>query len=96
MSTSPLFRLLPTSGYKHDVRKLTERSPRLLARVVQFLDALENDPTNQTGHHDIKKLTAVKHGEGQWRIRSGDYRLRYDIFGTDVVLYSFRHRKEAY
>ncbi|MBI3961397.1 MAG: type II toxin-antitoxin system RelE/ParE family toxin [Deinococcus sp.] len=35
-------------------------------------------------------------GAAQWRIRAGDYRLRYDIVGSDVVLYSFRHRKEAY
>jgi mRNA-degrading endonuclease RelE of RelBE toxin-antitoxin system len=38
----------------------------------------------------------LKPGEGQWRIRAGDYRLRYDIFGRDVVLYAVRHRTEAY
>jgi mRNA-degrading endonuclease RelE of RelBE toxin-antitoxin system len=38
----------------------------------------------------------LKPGEGQWRIRWREYRLRYDIFGSEVVLHSFRHRKEAY
>jgi mRNA-degrading endonuclease RelE of RelBE toxin-antitoxin system len=38
----------------------------------------------------------VKAGEGQWHVRWREYRLRYDIFGSEVVLHSFRHRKEAY
>lgn len=58
--------------------------------------ALSADPHNHTGEQDITKLTGVAQGEGQWRIRVGDYRLRYDIVGADVVLYSFRHRREAY
>jgi len=43
-----------------------------------------------------RKLAGLKPGEGQWRIRAGDYRLRYDVFGHDIVLYALRHRKEAY
>ena len=38
----------------------------------------------------------VPSGEGQYRIRIGDYRIRYDIIGTEVILYSFKHRKAAY
>ena len=38
----------------------------------------------------------VEPGGGQWRIRSGIYRLRYDVVGRDVVLYSVNHRREAY
>jgi len=38
----------------------------------------------------------MKAGEGQWRIRCRDYRLRYDIMGKDVALHTFRRRKEAY
>ena len=57
---------------------------------------LEDDPYNQSGRHKIKKLAVVKAGDGQWRIRFGDYRLRYDIVGNDVVLDSFRDRKDAY
>jgi len=96
MSVGPRFRLLPTSAYKRDVRKLTKRNRQLLTLVRDLLQVLETDPYNHSGQHDIKKLTHVPPGQGQWRIRSGDYRLRYDIFGDDVVLYSFSHRKEAY
>lgn len=90
------FRTITTPGYERDVRKRTKRNPALIAVVEELLDILEQDPYNQTRAHDIPKLTGVPQGKGQWRIRSGDYRLRYDIFGNDVVLYSFRHRKEAY
>lgn len=96
MTTTPPFRLLPTSGYKGDVRKLTKRNPALVVIVEELLDILEQDPYNHSRQHKIKKLTGVPLGNGQWRIRSGDWRLRYDIEGSDVVLYSFRHRKEAY
>jgi mRNA-degrading endonuclease RelE of RelBE toxin-antitoxin system len=96
MNALPRFHLLPTSGYKRDVRKLTKRNRQLLTLLSDLLKVLEIDPYNYRGQHDIKKLTGVPPGEGQWRIRSGKYRLRYDIFGNDVVLYAFSHRKEAY
>jgi len=57
---------------------------------------LGDDPHNRSGRHPIKKLVGLKPGEGQWRIRWRDYRLRYDIFGTEIVMHSFRHRKDAY
>jgi mRNA-degrading endonuclease RelE of RelBE toxin-antitoxin system len=90
------YTLLATRGYKRDLRKLLKRQPDLAGRLTALLQALEEDPLNTTTRHDIKKLAGVAEGEGQWRIRWGDYRLRYDVFETDVVLYSFRHRKEAY
>jgi mRNA-degrading endonuclease RelE of RelBE toxin-antitoxin system len=61
-----------------------------------LLAILRHDPYNRSRRHHIKKLTGGEVGEGQWRIRWKEYRLRYDILGRDVVLYSFRHRKEAY
>jgi mRNA-degrading endonuclease RelE of RelBE toxin-antitoxin system len=39
----------------------------------------------------------VRHKEtGGWRWRVGDYRIRYDIAGNDVVLHRVRHRREIY
>ncbi|HLG14650.1 MAG TPA: type II toxin-antitoxin system RelE/ParE family toxin [Blastocatellia bacterium] len=91
-----LFRMLATPPFERDVRKRLKRNPKLLIQVEEVLAILRKDPYNTTGHFNIKKLTAVAPGEGQWRIRLGDYRVRYDIFANDVVLYSFRHRKESY
>jgi len=64
--------------------------------MEELLAILRRDPYNRNGRHQIKKLTGCKTGEGQWRIRWKEYRLRYDSVEDDVVLYSFRHRKEAY
>ena len=93
---SAAFRLLPSSGYKRNVRKLVKRNRALLDLVKGLQKALEDDPHNRGQAHDIGKLTDVKTGEGQYRIRSGNYRIRYDIIGTDVILYSFSDRKNAY
>ena len=90
------FRTLTTPTFERDTRKILRRNARFLRMLERMLAALEEDPYNRSGKHDIKKLAGLKPGEGQWRIRAGDYRLRYDILGHDVVLYALRHRKEAY
>jgi len=40
------------------------------------------------------KLTSIK--IGHWRIRIGDYRIRYDIEGNKVILLRILHRKDIY
>ncbi len=90
------FRTRSSPSFERDIRKLSRRNPNLLLKVEEAAAILSDDPYNTTKAHSIKKLTGVRLGEGQWRIRIGDYRIRYDVFGSDVVLYSFRHRKEAY
>ena len=90
------FRTRSSPSFERDIRILTKRNPNLLLKVEEAAAILSVDPYNTTRRYHIKKLNAVRPGEGQWRIRIGDYRIRYDVFGGDVVLYSFRHRKEAY
>jgi mRNA-degrading endonuclease RelE of RelBE toxin-antitoxin system len=90
------FRTRPTPHFERELRKLTRKNPRLTAVYEKAITILEEDPHNNSRRYDIEKLEDVKPGEGEWRIREGDYRIRYDIFGRDVVLYSFRHRREAY
>ena len=93
--TAP-FRLLATPGYERDLRRNQKRHPNLTTVIKRLHNILLKDPTNRSRNYGIKKLKGIPEGKGQWRIRAGDYRLRYDIFKTEVVLYSFRHRKEAY
>ena len=84
--------------YRHprDFRKGSKANAALVGALEEPLRVLRNAPHNRTGQHNIKKLAGLKPGEGQWRIRWRDYRLRYDIFGEEVILHSFRHRREAY
>jgi mRNA-degrading endonuclease RelE of RelBE toxin-antitoxin system len=90
------YRVLTTSAFERQVRKVIGRNKKLVAFLEDLLAILAQDPQNTSGKYQIKKLSGLSPGEGQWRIRRGDYRLRYDIFEKDVVLHSFRDRKEAY
>jgi mRNA-degrading endonuclease RelE of RelBE toxin-antitoxin system len=90
------FRVLTTPAYERDFRTISRGCFSVVDAMEELLVILRRDPYNRSGQHQIKKLAGYKAGEGQWRIRWKEYRLRYDILGSDVVLYSFRHRKDAY
>jgi len=90
------FLISTTSGFVRDLKRILKRNPHLKKYIKELREILEVDPTNNTRQHNIRKLKDVSHGKGQWRIRKGDYRLRYDIEGNEVILYSFRDRKEGY
>ncbi len=90
------FRVLATPAFEREFRRSSKGNTALVKALDELLTVLAEDPPNRSGQHKIKKLAGVKSGEGQWRIRWREYRLRYDIFGADVVLHSFRHRREAY
>lgn len=51
---------------------------------------------NMTRQHQITKLVNVKVGHGQCRIRSGEFRLRYDVVGNEVIMFSFTNSEETY
>jgi mRNA-degrading endonuclease RelE of RelBE toxin-antitoxin system len=87
--------VLTTPSFDRDFRKILKSNPSLESALHELAAILSQDPYNRSGRHPIKKLTDIK-SDGQWRIRWREYRLRYDIYGADVVLHSFRHRKEAY
>jgi mRNA-degrading endonuclease RelE of RelBE toxin-antitoxin system len=55
------------------------------------------DPHNKSQKHQIKKLQGVSVGEGQYRLRSGRFRFRYDIAEREVVLlYCGLRREDTY
>jgi mRNA-degrading endonuclease RelE of RelBE toxin-antitoxin system len=89
------FRVLATPSFDRDFRKIAKTNPALESALHELAAVLGRDPYNRSASHPIKKLKDIP-SDGQWRIRWREYRLRYDIYGTDVVLHSFRHRKEAY
>lgn len=91
-----LYRTVTTAGFKRDVRRVARRNTALMVRLADAVVILENDPFNLSRRYNIVKLIGVKARQGQWRLRIGDYRIRYDVFGREVVLYTFRHRREAY
>ena len=90
------FRLVATPPFERSLKRLARKNLQITSMVEQMLVVLQEDPLNLSRKHNIKKLTNVDEGSGQWRIRSGVYRLRYDVIGHAVALYSINHRKEAY
>ena len=90
------FRVFSTAAFERSVRRLAKKNPGIPGMLERLLKILETDPLNTSRRHNIKKLTGIDAGDGQWRIRSGVYRLRYDIDGNTVTLHSINHRREAY
>lgn len=90
------YQIVITSYFARDFKQQSKRNPETLASITKAREILQKDPYNKNKQCNIKKLQGIKQGEGQYRLRLGKYRLRYDICGHDVVLYSFRHRKDAY
>lgn len=92
----PGYRVVSTSRFARDYRALIKRNPQVIPLIEAMIEALRQDPYNRGKQHKIRKLKGLKVGEGQWRIALGDYRIRYDIVGREVVLYTCKLRREAY
>jgi mRNA-degrading endonuclease RelE of RelBE toxin-antitoxin system len=79
------FRLVPTKTFLIDLPRIPSSLRRRTEAAIQEL--------NKDSFRG-RKLEAVK--TGQWRIRIGDYRVRYDVVGDDVAWHRIRHRKAIY
>ncbi len=78
-----------TPSFLRDLEALPRKEQK---RIVAALERLESEPFGPPPH--VKKLKGE--GVGEWRLRVGVYRVRYDVVRHDVVLYRVRHRKEIY
>jgi mRNA-degrading endonuclease RelE of RelBE toxin-antitoxin system len=90
------FKVLTTPSFERELKKLFKKNKEIFNIFYGIVEDLKNDPFNQDKARDIKKLTDVKPGEGQWRIHSGSYRFRYDVIKKDIILHSARDRKNSY
>jgi mRNA-degrading endonuclease RelE of RelBE toxin-antitoxin system len=88
------FKILATASFSRSLKKLAAKHPEIPEVYEGLLNVLQHDPLNLSHRHPIKKLTNIE--VGQWRIRAGVYRLRYDVSGDTVVLHSINHRSAAY
>jgi mRNA interferase RelE/StbE len=83
--TSKPYRLVIANRFTKDLRQL---DPQIRERILQALAKLEENPYQ--GEKVLVQET------GTWRLRVGDWRLRYDIVGEEVHLLRARHRREVY
>ncbi|MBI4504068.1 MAG: type II toxin-antitoxin system RelE/ParE family toxin [Chloroflexi bacterium] len=79
------FRVVIATRFGKDFRRL---HPEVQERVLDALASLEQDPYR--GERVVAKET------GTWRLRVGDWRIRYDIEGDEVHILRVRHRREVY
>jgi mRNA-degrading endonuclease RelE of RelBE toxin-antitoxin system len=91
---APTFSVLTTSHFDRLMKKLAPKHPELAERFEQTIAILSVDPFNKSGKYPIKKLVGVSAGEGQYRLRSGRFRFRYDVEGFEVVLHYCGLRRE--
>ena len=81
----PDYQLVISNRFRRDLRRFDAETYR---RVLDALERLQENP------HQGSQLTNVE--IGAWRIRVGDYRIRYDIDNDRILLYRVRHRRETY
>jgi mRNA-degrading endonuclease RelE of RelBE toxin-antitoxin system len=92
----PRYRVVVSPGLEREARQLRRRLPGVYAGLLEAVELLEVDPYNLQDRANIRKLVDVPAGEGQFRLRLGNYRLRYDVVGSEVILHSMRPRRESY
>ncbi|HYU17917.1 MAG TPA: type II toxin-antitoxin system RelE/ParE family toxin [Chloroflexota bacterium] len=83
--SSKRYRLVIARRFAKD---LSRCDPQVQERVLQALERLEQDPYR--GEKVLARET------GTWRLRVGDWRVRYDIVGDEVHVLRVRHRREVY
>ena len=91
------YSVVTTAHFDRLLKKLAPKHTDLVERFEEAIGILSLDPHNKSHKYPIKKLKEVAAGEGQYRLRSGRFRFRYDISGRDVVLlYCGLRREDTY
>ena len=92
---TPAFEVRTTAHFDRDFRGLLRQHRELVSRYARIIGILQTDPYNRTFSHPIKKLEGVAAGDGQYRIRAGRFRFRYDIEEKVVYLKTCELRREG-
>jgi hypothetical protein len=76
-------------------KALRKRNKEFNARYREAMTVRADDLYNHGRTHRIKKLVAVNPNDGQWLLRLGRWRFRYDIESFEVVLHACSLRDES-
>jgi len=75
-----------TDQAKADLRAIDKDTAlRILHALARYID---------TGEGDVKRLQDVEPPE--FRLRVGDYRVRFHDLGDSILILAVKHRREAY
>ena len=92
---TPAFSVRTDAHFERLARSLRKGHPDFTDRFAEAIAILAADPYNRSRSHAIKKLEGVDRGDGQYRLRSGRFRFRYDIYDKEVVLTYCGLRREG-
>jgi mRNA interferase RelE/StbE len=67
---------------------LTRNDVRQIPRIVAAVEALERDFSG-----DVRKLAGVGN---RWRLRVGNWRVRFQLDGDQIYILSVLNRRDAY
>lgn len=94
---TPRFSVLTVPAFERLARRLAAQHPEFTRLWSEAIEILEADPHNVGRWHGIVKLKGVPAGDGQYRLRLGRFRFRYDIAGREVrLLYCGLRREDTY
>ncbi len=73
------------------VRQLKRLTPDVRRRIQGVLELLSEDPRPPAA-------TQLVGGSGEWRVRTGDYRVIYEIHEQEILVLVLRmgHRRDVY
>ncbi len=73
------------------VRQLKKMTPDAKRRIQAVLELLSDDPRPPSA-------VPLVGGSGEWRVRTGDYRVIYEIADQEILVLVLRigHRREVY
>jgi mRNA-degrading endonuclease RelE of RelBE toxin-antitoxin system len=89
-----VYAVTATAHFDRLLKKLAPKHPELVERFEEALTILSSDAQNNSRRHPIKKLQGVSARDGQYRLRLGRFRFRYDIADHEVVLLHCGLRRE--
>lgn len=91
------FTVLVSPHFERLAKRLAKQNPEFPKQFQKAVAILNTDPYNRGGKHSILKLTGEQADNGQWRLRIGRLRFRYDIIDKTVELkYCSLRRENTY
>lgn len=91
-----MFAISITPHFERELKRISKQNKKIDELYEESLEILESNPLNVSRLYKIKKLKDVMYGNGQWRIKIGEYRIRYDVIGSVAILYKIGDRKDVY
>ena len=80
------FAVRTTHRFDRLARSHAKHHPEFAKLLEEAVAILASDPHNRTTVHPVRKLTGVRQGDGQYRLRLRRWRFRYDIYDDEIVL----------